>query len=187
MTIQQLRTAEHAYIFHNTLLAEISQTINISQDELTPYHDEWEHRRQAYRTAEYLFCRHEYTLEELTEIVPLTLEELKDYADVLEHKRAAYLSAAPTPFLQVNALLHERVNELTRHPVPLISTGCIQKLYNDLKPSANLLDHYELLLSLFLSHFLPARQLDRAEEEAILTVLKEFRGFLKMQLLSGNR
>lgn len=187
MTTEQIREAEKAYIFHDTTLPEISQEMEIPQEELAEYKDVWEHRRQAYRTAEYFFCREGKTLKEITKLSPLSLEELTAHLPVLEERRAAYLASVPSPFLQIHALLEERVDELTRHPTPLIPLEKIQKLYDTLKPTASVFDHYELILNILTQHFLPTKHFDQILEDRLIAVLEEFRGFLKMQLLSGNR
>jgi len=183
MILKQLRKAETLYIFQNILISEISQEMEIPEEEFMELQNEWEHRRQAYRTAEYFFCREEKTIKEITALTPLTEEELTKHLPVLEQKRKAYLQSVPSTFLQVHDLLEERINDLTL----LVSLERIQKLHDSLKPTASVFDHYELILNIITQHFIPTKHLEQSVENQFITLLEEFRGFLKMQILSGNR
>lgn len=187
MTTDQLRTAETAYIFHDMTLPEISQEMDIPQEEFAEYHDAWEHQRQAYRTAEYFYCREGKTLDEIEQITPLSKEELQKWEPAMQKKRTAYLATVPSAFLQVHYLMEERVMELAERPTLLIPIEKIQKLYDTLKPNATIFDHYELILNIMTHHFLPTKHVDQMLEDQLIATLEEFRGFLKLQLMSGNR
>jgi hypothetical protein len=154
---------------------------------LTEFQDRWEHRRQAYRTAEYFFCREGKTVEEITQLTPLTTEELTKHLPVLEQMRRAYLQAVPSALLRIHALLEERIADITYRPTLLIPIERIQKLHDSLKPTASVFDHYELILNILTHNFIPTKHFDQVLEDQLVAVLEEFRGFLKMQLLSGNR
>lgn len=187
MNIDQKRKAETSYIFHNTLLSEISQQMSIPLEEFAEFEHEWEFRRQAYRTAEYFFCRDGKKIKEIVALVPLSLKELTAHLPILEQKRAAYVAATPSAFLRARGLLEQRISNLTNCPSPLVPLTTIQKFYDALKPTASITDHYELSLNIFLHNFLPTKQLDQQTGDVIIALLEDFRGFLKLQLLSGNR
>lgn len=187
MITNQLQQAEKRYIFHDKTLPEISQEIDIPQHDMAEYEDAWEHRRQAYRVAEYFFCREGKPIEEIASLVPLTSEELTSHLSVLKDKRKAYLAIVPSAFLQIRTLLEERIGELTSRPTLLIPIEHIQKLHESLKLTATVFDHYELILNIIIHHFMPTKHLEQSIEDQFIALLEEFRGFLKMQLLSGNR
>lgn len=187
MTVEQLRKAETAYIFHDKTFSEISQEMDIPQEEFADYHETWEHRRQAYRTAEYLFCREGKTVSELSGLTPLSEEELTDWLPEMEKKRAAYLATVPSAFLQLRAIIEERIEGLSGQPNLLVPTSEFQKLLDSLKPTATIFDHYELILNILTHHFLPTKHFDQMLEDQLIASLEEFRGFLKLQILSGNR
>lgn len=161
--------------------------MEIPQEEFAQFIDTWEHRRQAYRTAEYFYCRERKTLEEIKSLTPLSQEELESYEPAMRQKREAYLSTVPSPFLKVKNILDERVAELVARNPQNIPLEKIQKLYDSLKPTATIFDQYELILNILTQHFLPIKHIDQMLEDQLIATLEEFRGFLKLQILSGNR
>lgn len=187
MDTEQLRRAEYDYIFHDKLLPEISQEIEISQEEIAQYQEAWEFRRQAFRVAEFFYCQEGRTLQEIIKLTPLTLSDLTAHEPVMQQKRKAYLAATPSAFLQVHHTLEERVEAITSRPTPLIPIETIGKFYDTLKPHATIIDHYELILNLIVLNFLPTKHFGQTTQDQLITLLEEFRGFLKLQLLGGNR
>lgn len=187
MDTKQLRQAEHDYIFNDKTITEISQEIEIPQEELTQYQDTWEFRRQSFRTAEYFYCQEGRSLEEIVKLTPLTLSELASHEPAMRQRREAYLAAVPSAFLQMRHTLEERAKAIASRPTPLMTVEAIQQIYNALKPHATVIDHYELILNIIVLNFLPMKHFNQPAQNQLIALLEEFRGFLKLQLLSGNR